>query len=106
LLLGLVGLVLAALGAAVLLTGRASPEVAAIRRRYEDWIVEVVPGEREAKTERRVASMEALARIAERYDRLILHERRDDGDAFLVEDDGLVYVYLVVAWERSLAVVR
>jgi signal peptidase I len=105
-LLGLAALVLASLGGALLLTGRRSPEVAAIRRRYEDWIVDVVPGEREAKTERRVASMEALARIAERYDRLILHERRDDGDAFLVEDSGIVYVYAVFAWERSLAVVR
>jgi signal peptidase I len=105
-LLGLAGVVLAALGGGLMLTGRRSHEVDEIRRRYEDWIVDVVPGDRPAKTERRVASMEALARIAERYDRLILHERRDDGDVFLVEDDGIVYVYVVFAWERRLAVAR
>jgi hypothetical protein len=41
--------------------------------------------------------MEALARLAEQYDRLILHERRADGDTFLVEDGGIVFTYAVAA---------
>jgi hypothetical protein len=41
--------------------------------------------------------MDALARLAEQYDRLILHEHRDDGDAFLVEDGGIVFTYAVAA---------
>jgi hypothetical protein len=49
--------------------------------------------------------MDALARLAQRYERLILHERRDEGDAFLVEDDGVVYAYVVRDWSRPHAVV-
>jgi hypothetical protein len=37
--------------------------------------------------------MDALVRVAERYDRLILHEQRGDVHAFLVDDGGLVYRY-------------
>jgi signal peptidase I len=95
--LGVIGLALAGAGGLLMLLGGRDHEVAAIRRRYEDWIVEVVPGERPNADERRVASMEALARLAEQYDRLILHERRADGDAFLVEDGGIVFTYAVAA---------
>ena len=105
-LLGLVGLGLAALGGALMLLGRRGHEVTAIRRRYEDWIVDIAPGERPTSAERRVASMDALARLAERYDRLILHEHREDGDAFLVEDDGVAYAYVVRTWDRPLVVAR
>ncbi|HEY8406679.1 MAG TPA: signal peptidase I [Gaiellaceae bacterium] len=96
-LLGITGLVLAAVGGVLMLLGGRDAEVAAIRRRYEDWIVDVVPAERPDGAERRVASMDALARLAEQYDRLILHEHRDDGDAFLVEDGGIVFTYAVAA---------
>lgn len=81
------------LGALLFLLARRGDEVVEIRRRYGDWIVDVAPGDRPAGVERRVASMDVLARIAERYERLILHERRDGSDAFVVEDDGIVYVY-------------
>jgi hypothetical protein len=100
-LLGLAGLVLAALGGALMLTGRRDHEVSSIRRKYEDWIVDVMPDPQRALDERRVPSMEMLARLAERYERLILHERRDDADAFLVEDDGIVYAYVVRDWTRQ-----
>ena len=80
-------------GGLLLLRGRRDDEVTVIERRYADWIVEVGPGERTAEAERRVSSMKALARLAERYDRLILHERRHGGDSYLVEDDGIVYRY-------------
>jgi hypothetical protein len=96
-LLGLVGLTLTGVGGLVMLLDAREQEAAAIRRRYADWIVEVVPIDRGGATERRVASMDALARLARQYDRLILHERRGDGDAFLVEDDGVVYTYAVIA---------
>ena len=95
--LGLVGLALAGVGGLLMVLATRDHEVAAIRRRYEDWIVDVVPSERPNVDERFVASMEALARLAERYDRLILHERRADGDAFLVEDGGIVFTYAVAA---------
>ena len=99
-LVGIAGLVLAALGGLLMLVGRRDHEVETIRRKYEDWLVDVMPRERPAGSERRVASIDALARLAEQYDRLILHERRDEGDAFIVEDDGVAYTYFV----RQLAV--
>ena len=58
--------------------------------------MEIAPGERPSGVERRVATIDALALIAERYERLILHERRDGRDTFLVEDDGIVYRHDVV----------
>jgi signal peptidase I len=99
-LLGIAGLVLAGVGGLLMLLGRREHEVAAIRRRYEDWIVDVMPDPQRAADERRVPSMDALARLAARYERLILHERRNDADAFLVEDDGVVYAYVVHDWSR------
>jgi signal peptidase I len=105
-LLGIAGLVLAAIGGLLMLLARRDHEVETIRRRYEDWIVDVMPRDRPAGSERRVASMDALARLAEQYDRLILHERRDEGDAFLVEDDGIAYTYLVRNLDRHLAVAQ
>jgi signal peptidase I len=96
-LLGIAGLGLAGVGGLLMLLGGRDHEVASIRRRYEDWIVDVVPSERPDGAERRVASMESLARLAEQYDRLILHEHRSDGDAFLVEDGGIVFTYAVAA---------
>jgi hypothetical protein len=41
--------------------------------------------------------MEALVKIAERYDRMILHETNDRSDVFSVADDGVLYRYIVVA---------
>ena len=103
-LLGIAGLALAVVGGVLMLLGRREQEVAAIRRRYEDWIIDVMPDPSRAAAERRVPSMDALARLAERYERLILHERRDGADAFLVEDDGIVYTYVVRDWSRPPAV--
>jgi hypothetical protein len=103
--LGLVGLVLAGLGGALMLTGRREQEAIRICRKYDDWIVDVLPDPQRALAERRVPSIAALARLAERYERMILHERRDGADAFVVEDGGIVYAYVVRDWSRAPAVV-
>jgi hypothetical protein len=42
-----------------------------------------------------VESIEALARLAERYGSLMIHERTDSGHAYLVADNGTVYAYFV-----------
>ncbi len=72
---------------------RRDGEVAEIERRYGDLIVAVEAGMRSPGSERRVSTMEALVRIAERYDRLVLHEQHWGGHSFLVDDAGLVYRY-------------
>jgi hypothetical protein len=72
---------------------RGSDEVALIRRRYGAWMIDVEPTVRPPHVERGVESMDALARIAERYERLILHEQRGGLHSYLVEDDGRVYRY-------------
>jgi signal peptidase I len=100
------GLALALVGCLLLVLGRRSDEVAVIRRRYDGWIVDVLPRERAATAERRVTSIDDLARLARRYDRLILHEVRDGADAFVVEDDGIAYTYVVHAWDAAPVAVR
>jgi hypothetical protein len=93
---GACALCLLALGGLPLLLRRGGGELGSIRRRHGDRLVEIAPGERPAGAERRVATIGALALIAERYERLILHERHDGFDTFLVEDDGIVYRHDVV----------
>ena len=45
-----------------------------------------------------VADMDALARIAEHYDRSILHETSDGGEAFWVTDESGQFRYAVGMW--------
>jgi signal peptidase I len=40
-----------------------------------------------------VTSMDALVKLAERSERLILHHHRDDGDTYLIDDEGTLYRY-------------
>jgi hypothetical protein len=45
-----------------------------------------------------VASIDALIRLAERYDRMVLVQHHDDvgadaEDAYVVEDDGIQFLY-------------
>ena len=56
--------------------------VARVRQPAEHQVVEV-------------ADMDALATIAERYDRMILHEDGEHADTFSVSDDGVLYRYVV-----------
>jgi signal peptidase I len=45
-----------------------------------------------------VADMEALAQIAEHYDRSILHETAQEGEAFWVTDESGQFRYAIGAW--------
>lgn len=40
-----------------------------------------------------VASMDALADLAKKYESMVMHIRRDDGDAYLLWDNGMLYRY-------------
>jgi signal peptidase I len=91
------GIVLALAAAAFLLLRRRDDELAAIERRFGDLIVPVAAGAHRRSSERAVATIDDLARIAERYDRLILHETRPGGHSFLVDDAGVVYRFDVGA---------
>jgi len=48
-----------------------------------------------------VEDMHALAQIAEHYDRSILHETRDDGDAFWVTDESGQFRYALAGSARA-----
>jgi signal peptidase I len=76
------------------LRSRPRDESADIIRRYRRMIIPVArvrqrPGDSVIDVE----SMEALARIAEHYDRSILHEAGDLGDAFWVSDESGQFRY-------------
>ncbi len=90
--------VLAALACLRLVLGRSLPreESASIRARYGRMIVPVarvwqLPGVPVIDVE----DMEALAQIAEHYDRSILHEVAEDGEAFWVTDESGQFRYAV-----------
>lgn len=91
------GIALALSGGVLFRRRRRDGEVAEIERRYGDLIVAVAAGARLPGSERRVATMAALVRIAERYDRLVLHEEYGGRHSYLVDDAGLVYRYDVGA---------
>jgi signal peptidase I len=102
--IGLVTLALLALLAYLrlaLVRGRSQPreESERIRSRYGRMIVPVarvwqLPGVPVID----VADMEALAQIAEHYDRSILHEIAEDGEAFWVTDESGQFRYALGAW--------
>jgi signal peptidase I len=96
--------VLAALACLRLALGRSQPrdESASIRARYGRMIVPVarvwqLPGVPVIDVE----DMEALAQIAEHYDRSILHEIAEDGEAFWVTDESGQFRYAVGVWTGS-----
>ena len=99
--LGGIALVAFALAAAMsLLRPRRRDETSSILSRYGSLIVPVecvwqLPGVSVID----VADMDALARIAAHYERSILHERTDYGDAFWVSDESGQFRYAVWAEE-------
>ncbi len=99
--IALAGIVLIACALAVILVlvrPRRRDETAAIQSRYARLIVPVArvwqePGVAVID----VADMEALVGIAERYDRSILHEVTEDGEAFWVTDESGQFRYSVAS---------
>lgn len=94
--LGLVVLgLLAAAAAAVLwwpLRRSAAREATRVARRYGQAVIDVdAVDPAAARTQVHVASIDALLRLAERYDRLVLRQQTPTGSVYLVEDDGTVY---------------
>ncbi len=86
----------------VLLARRPREESASIRARYGRMIVPVervwqLPGVPVID----VADMEALAQIAEHYDRSILHETAQEGEAFWVADESGQFRYALGSWASA-----
>ena len=69
-------------------------EAESILARYRSLLVQVAHV-RDPSTQRVVvvSDMAALVRIAERYDRMILHERIGGRESYFVAEDGVLYRY-------------
>ena len=85
-----------------LVRSRPREESASIQARYGRMIVPVarvwqLPGVPVID----VADMEALAQIAEHYDRSILHETAEEGEAFWVTDESGQFRYAIGAWASA-----
>lgn len=65
-----------------------------VQARYEHLIVPIAGiAPDPARPPIDVTSMEALVQLAERSERLILHHHRDDGETYLIDDEGTLYRY-------------
>jgi signal peptidase I len=98
--LGPVGL-LAAIAAAVFAVGRLrrdrrADEPTRIQSRYGEAMIAAVQSTLTRGGDLvEVESIDALARLAERHQSLMIHERTESGHAYLVADNGTVYAYFV-----------
>jgi signal peptidase I len=104
---GIVLVVGVLLAIVALMRPRLRDEAAAIRARYGRLIVPVarvwqLPGVPVID----VADMDALAQIAEHYDRSILLETTEEGEAFWVADESAQFRYAVGAWASAEEVVE
>lgn len=90
---GLGALAAAALLGWALTRKREGDEPEQIAARYGAWLVDVAPQPRSDASVLDVTTMEGLARLAERYDRMIMHEFFEGTHSYLVEDDGVFYRY-------------
>ena len=99
--LGVAVSALALLAVWLLQDRRAHASGAAARRRYGSRIVAVKGRSRSAEDVVDVESIEALAGIAERYDRVILHEEAGATHTYLVQDGDTVYRYRQHEGERA-----
>lgn len=79
----------------VALRRRGGDEPARIEARFGDLLVPVAAshGQHTGRLAE-LGDMESLVAIAQRYDRLILHQRHEGVHYYVVEDDGVVYRYL------------
>jgi hypothetical protein len=94
--IALIGLLLAASAAllsGVRLLGGSSDPTAYVNR-YRHLIVPIAGTTFDpARPPIDVTSIQALAQLAERSERLILHHQRDGADTYLVDDEGTLYRY-------------
>jgi hypothetical protein len=95
--MSVVGLLLA-LAAALLFAarGRRRPlgPAASIDRRYRRLIVPIAGMSHDpARPPIDVTSIDVLAKLAEQSERLILHQRHEGIDTYLVDDEGTLYRY-------------
>jgi signal peptidase I len=75
--------------------GEPFEETFRIQARYGHMIVPIVGGEDLGWPPVDVPNMKALVRLAESGQRLILHNRSDDVDTYMVNEEGTVYRYQV-----------
>jgi hypothetical protein len=65
-----------------------------IRARYGAWLVQVAgASSRIGGAVVDMATMDGLVQLAERSDRMILHEEHEGAHLYLLEDDGVLYRY-------------
>jgi signal peptidase I len=89
---------LSALLALILLAlrGHAGDEPSRIQARYGHLLIPVTRTERHSWDEVvEIGSFETLARLADRYDRVILHEQYEHHNSYCVADKGILYCYLI-----------
>lgn len=91
---GAAALILLLAGIAAGLRAKPRDEHAEVARRFGDLIVPVdsLPAEAASKLIR-TSDMEGLARIADQAGKMIMHAERAGRHTYLVEDDGVRYVY-------------
>ena len=101
----LAALVAAALAARQLRRDRRADEPTRIQSRYGEAMIAAVQSTLIHGGDLvEVESIEALARLAERYQSLMIHEQTATGHAYLVADNGTVYAYFVHTSESEPAV--
>jgi len=91
----IITLIITALLAALVVRGRSFGESEQIRAKYGHIIVPITAGADLGWPAIDVASIKALAQLAEASGQLILHNHGDDADTYLVNDEGSVYRYQV-----------
>ncbi|MFP5352721.1 MAG: signal peptidase I [Actinomycetota bacterium] len=68
-------------------------EASLIQAQYGDWLIPVEAMDRSGTKIVRIKSIESLVRLAELYERMILHDEGPSGHSYFVEEDGVVYSY-------------
>jgi signal peptidase I len=78
------------------LRGRRADEPTRIQARYHHWLIPVSRSDRRSYDELvEVTEIKTLIRLAERYDRMILHEQTELGHSYRIADEGVLYVYVI-----------
>ena len=99
-LLALIGLVLSMIGiwllsSSIQIQAGKSPE-SAIRLRYGSMLIETQSvGKNESSHMVDVQSIEDLAKLAERYNTVILHENNNDSHSYFANTEGTTYRFVI-----------